>query len=156
MKNLIFILTLALLPVDMNAQYDGATPWEYCFGKNASCGYVGCSDIEVITSSSSPVVAIVKKNGKVIKHAYIEKNSSYTFEIPDGRYQVYFYYGEYWDASKKMQSDECSSLYGGFTKNERVTKDDPIVLKGQIMSYTLRSITGGNFSPKSSDLSEAL
>ena len=78
-----------------NAQYTGATPWENCYGKNASCTYVGCSDIKINTSSSSAIVAIVKKNGNVVKHAYISPSSNYTFELLDGIYQVFFYYGQF-------------------------------------------------------------
>lgn len=151
----IWFIGLIMLPALMSAQYTGYTPWENCFGKNASCPYVGCSDIKVNTSSSA-VMAIVKRYGKIIKHAYISPNSSYTFELKDGTYQVFFYYGDNWNNQKKMRSDECSSVYGGFTKNESVSKDDPITLIGQIMTYSLTSTKYGNFSPKGSSLDEAL
>jgi hypothetical protein len=145
------------------SQKTGDTPWENCFGKNASCkaypkngSVVGCSKIKVSTSRSSPVMAIVKRNGKVVKHAYISVQSSYSFDVPDGAYEVFFYYGRKWNSHKKMNSDECSSLYGGFTENESVTKDNPITLNSQTLTYTLTSVTNGNFSPKSSSLNEAL
>lgn len=145
------------------SQNTGDTPWENCFGKNASCktypknGYlVGCSEIKVSTSSSSPVVAIVKRFGKVLKHAYISPGSSFSFDVLDGTYQVFFYYGRKWNSRKKMNSDECSMVYGGFTENESVSKDNPISLNGQIMTYKLTSVSYGNFSPKSSSLNEAL
>ena len=143
MKNVI-IITLFFSTLFAHSQYTGATPWENCYGKNASCetypkdGYlVGCSEINIKTSSSSSVVAIVKRYGKVVKHAYISAGSSYTFEVKDGTYQVFFYYGTSWNKNKKMQSSECSSLYGGWDYNESVTKDDRITMKGQIMTYTL-------------------
>ena len=91
-----------------------------------------------------------------MKHAYISAGSSYSFEVPDGKYQVFFYYGRKWNSRKKMNSDECSIVNGGFTENESVSKDDPIVLNSQIMTYTLTEVTYGNFSPKSSSLNEAL
>ena len=138
------------------SQYTGATPWENCYGKNASCEYVGCSDIRVNTSSNSSIVAIVKKYGKVVKHAYISAGGSYTFQVPDGTYQVFFYYGSEWDRNKSMNSKDCYSLTGGFTSKESVSKTDRITLKGQIMTYTLTYTTSGNFSPKSSNLEEAL
>ena len=155
MKLLITIF-IFLLPFFSYSQYTGATPWNNCFGKNASCEYVGCSDIKVSSSTSSPVVVIVKRYGKVLKHAYISANSNYTFQVPDGTYQVFFYYGKNWDRFKKMNSDECYSITGGFTSNESVSKDNPITLKGQIMTYTLTQVSYGNFSPKSSNLNEAL
>jgi len=55
-----------------------------------------------------------------------------------------------------MNSDQCVSIYGGFTENESVSKDNPISLNDEIMSYTLTQVSYGNFSPKSSDLNEAL
>ena len=162
MKKLLLALVL-LLSLNGYSQYTGANPWENCFGKNADCKkyvkdgyYVGCSTIEVNTSASSPVVVIVKRYGKIMKHAYISKNSSHSIEIPDGTYQVFFYYGNNWDNFKKMNSDECNSVKGGFTSNESVGKDDSISLNGQIMSYTLSQVTYGNFSQKSSSLKEAL
>ena len=155
MKFLITIF-IFLLPFFSYSQYTGATPWNNCFGKNASCEYVGCSDIKVNTSTSSPVIVIVKRYGKVLKHAYITANSSYTFQVPDGTYQVFFYYGKNWDRFKKMNSDECYSITGGFTSNESVSKDNPITIRGQIMTYTLTAVNYGNFSPKSSNLNEAL
>ena len=162
MKKLLLALVL-LLSLNGYSQYTGATPWENCFGKNANCEsyvedgyYVGCSSIEVNTSASSPVVVIVKRYGKIIKHAYISANNSHNIKVPDGTYQVFFYYGKNWDRFKKMNSDECYSITGGFTSNESVGKDNPISLKGQSMTYTLRQVSYGNFTQKSSSLKEAL
>ena len=98
----------------------------------------------------------IDRNGHHRLHAYISSNSSYTFQLLDGTYQVFFYYGKNWDRYKKMNSDECYSITGGFTSNESVSKDNPITLKGQIMTYTLTETSYGNFSPKSSSLGEAL
>ena len=153
---IILLASLILMTFNSFSQYNGATPWSDCFGYNASCGYQGCSDIIVNTSSSSPVVAIVKRYGKVVKHAYISAGSSYTFEVKDGTYQVFFYYGSSWNSRKKMSSDECSNLYGGWNTNESVTKDDRITLRGQSMTYTLSSRVNGNFSPDKSSIKEAL
>lgn len=155
MKNVILI-TLFFSSLFAHSQYTGATPWENCYGKNASCEYVGCSEIKVNTSSNSSIVAIVKKYGKVVKHAYISAGRSYTFQVPDGTYQVFFYYGSGWDRNKSMNSKDCYSLKGGFTSKESVSKTERITLKGQIMTYTLTYSTSGNFSPKSSSLEEAL
>lgn len=157
MIRMIFVFTaLMFSSTTYLAQYTGATPWANCFGKNASCDSYGCSAIKVVTASSSPVVAIVKKSGKVIKHAYISGGSSYTFEVKDGSYQVFFYYGSNWNPNKKMKSDECSSLYGGWSYSEQVTKDNPIYLSNQIMTYTLTSVVNGNFNTKPSSINEAL
>jgi len=153
---IILLTTLVLMTFNSYSQYNGATPWSDCFGKNASCNDYGCSEIKVNTSSSSPVVAIVKRYDKVIKHAYISAGSSYTFQVKDGTYQVFFYYGTSWNKYKRMSSDECTSLYGGWDYNEEVTKDNSIRLSNQIMTYTLTSVINGNFNTKSSSIKEAL
>jgi len=160
---LLIRISIFLLPFFSYSQYTGSTPWENCFGKNAPCElyvedgyYVGCSNIKVNSSTSSPVVVIVKRYGKVIKHAYISANSSHSIEVPDGTYQVFFYYGKNLDRFKKMNSDECYSITGGFTSDESVGKDDPITLKAQTMTYTLTQVSYGNFSQKPSSLKEAL
>ena len=156
MRNIVLFFISVFFTMNAYSQYTGATPWSNCFGPNAGCSYVGCSDIKVITSKVDPVVAIVKQYGKIKKHAYISANSSYTFEVLDGTYQVYFYYGDNWNSSKVMSSSECYNISGGFSSNEFVSKDDPITLNGQVMEYTLSKMTHGNFSPKSSNLKEAL
>ena len=162
MKKL-FLFLFLFVSFNSFSQYTGSTPWENCFGKNAKCKlyvedgyYVGCSNIEINSSSNSDVVVIVKRNQKILKHAYISANSIHTIEVPDGTYQVFFYYGKNWDKYKKMNSNECNSVLGGFKSDEYVGKDDPISLKGQIMTYTLKSVRYGNFSQKSSSLNEAL
>ena len=159
MKNNILIIGILLIAFASSksySQYNGATPWSDCFGRNASCNEYGCSEIKVNTSSSSPVVAIVKRYDKVIKHAYISAGSSYTFQVKDGTYQVFFYYGTSWNSKKRISSEECTSLYGGWNYNQEVTKDNPITLRNQIMTYTLTSVINGNFNTKSSSLEEAL
>jgi len=153
MRNFLSILLILACSISYG-QYTGNTPWSDCYGQNKECKKVGCSDIKIETSESEPVMAIVKKNDKVFRHSYISKNSSFTFELPDGVYQVFFYYGKNWDNYKKMSSGDCNNLLGGFLTDEYVSKDDPITIKGQILIYTLESVTLGNFSPKSSELSE--
>ena len=70
--------------------------------------------------------------------------------------KFFFYYGSSWNKNKKMNSDECSNLYGGWNFNEQVTKDDPVSLRNQEMTYTLYSVSNGNFNTKPSSINEAL
>ena len=156
MKNLMFNIfaVFLLFTTSVYSQYTGATPWANCYGKNIGCANYGCSSITVNTSLSEPVVAIVKKNDRIIKHAFISKDSSYTFELKDGTYQVFFYYGEKWVSNLYMPSDDCNLLTGGWSLNASVSKDDPITLKNQTMEYTLSLRTNGNFSPDKSSLEE--
>ena len=148
------IIPILLIALNAYSQYTGATPWANCYGENISCNYYGCSAITVSTSSADPVVAIVKKNNKVIKHAYISANSSYTFEVKDGTYQVFFYYGEKWMSNLYMPSEECRLLTGRWSEKEFVSKDEPITLKNETMEYTLSLRTDGNFIPDKSSLKE--
>ena len=153
MKNALSVFLILTCCISYS-QSTGNTPWSDCYGQNKECKVNGCSEIKIETSNSEPVMAIIKKNDKVFRHSYIAMNSLYTFELPDGAYQVFFYYGKNWDNYKKMSSGDCNNLLGGFLTDEYVSKDDPITIKGQILTYTLKSSTLGNFSPKSSELSE--
>ncbi len=91
MKNISLLFIISFFAINAYGQYTGATPWSNCLGPTAGCSYVGWSDIKVMTSKTDPVVAIVKQYGEIKKHAYIFANSSYTFELLDGTYQVFFY-----------------------------------------------------------------
>src|SRR5690606_25043662 len=74
----------------------GSTPYANCFGKNTACSDTGCARIVVNASPSSDLIAILKKEDKVFQHAYVKRDSSYTFEIPNGTYQAFFYSGIGW------------------------------------------------------------
>lgn len=133
----------------------GATPWRNCFGPNAGCDYAGCSEIVVTASKLSDVMVIIKRNNKIVKHAYVHAGRSYTFELPDGTYQPFFYYGRDWDPNKVMHSESCSEMKGGFTSNESFDKDFPETLSGMILSYELYEQIDGNFNTKPSNAQEA-
>lgn len=133
----------------------GATPWQNCFGPNASCSYYGCSEIEVTASYSSDVMVTIKRGGKIVKHAYIHAGRTYKFELPDGTYQPFFYYGKNWDPDKMMNSASCSSMRGGYTEDESFDKDNPVTLKGEILTYELIAQINGNFDTKPSNAKEA-
>ena len=152
---LLYLSIFLLISSNIYSQSNGDTPWSNCFGKNASCDSYGCSEIRVITSANDPVVAIVKKNNKIIKHAYISANSRYSFEVKNGTYQVFFYYGTDWNSRLWMPSDKCGQVVGRWSSNEYVSKDEPITLKNEWMEYRLSLITNGNFTPGKSSLKEA-
>ena len=90
-----------------------------------------------------------------MKHAYVRAGSSYTFEMPNGTYQPFFYYGKGWDPNKLMPSNSCKSLKGGFLERESFDKDLPQRLENQTLTYTLQSVTNGNFQTIDSDSEEA-
>ena len=97
-----------------NSLSTGAAPYSYCYGRNSSCSGRGCSEIKVRTPYNSDVLVTIKKGEKVVRHAYIKGGSSYTFELPNGTYQPFFYYGKGWNPEKIMKQTTCGTLKGGF------------------------------------------
>lgn len=138
-----------------NSLTTGSVPYSYCYGKNRSCNSSGCSQIKVKTPSSSDVLVTIKQNGNVVRHAYIEKSSTYTFELNNGTYQPFFYYGKGWNPNKVMKSTEQYVLRGGFIEDEIFGKDDPQYLNNNILAYELILQPNGNFSTRPSNANEA-
>lgn len=139
-----------------NSLSTGSTPYSYCYGSSNYCNDYGCSQIKVITGGSGDVLVTIKNyNGKVVRHGYIKGGYSYTFNVPNGNYQVFFYSGTGWNPNKEMPSSSCNYLKGGFVSNESVTKDNYINLYSQIMTYELILQQQGNFSTKPSSKNEA-
>jgi len=132
----------------------GTLPYKNCFGRNASCTY-NCSEIVIKSPTSTDVLVTIKKKNRVVRHAYIKKNSKYTFEVPNGNYQPFFYYGNGWNPKKKMTSKSCDNLTGGFVKDEKFGKDEIQRLNNNILTYELILQRNGNLQTKSSNSSEA-
>ena len=139
-----------------NSLNTGATPYLHLYGKNKSCSGYGCSNIKVRTPHNSDVLVTIKKDDQVVRHAYIKAGSSYTFELPNGSYQPFFYYGKGWNPDKIMKETDAGALRGGFISNEHFGKDNPQILSNQILEYELILQQNGNFSTKPSSASEAL
>lgn len=139
-----------------NSLGTGSMPYSSCYGSSNYCNDWSCSQIKVITGGSGDVLVTIKNsNGKVVRHAYIKGGHTFTFSVPDGSYQVFFYSGTGWNPNKPMPSSSCNSLKGGFVSNEDVTKDNYINLYSQIMTYELILQQQGNFSTKPSSKNEA-
>lgn len=138
-----------------NRLANGANPYAYLYGHNKSCKEWGCSQIKVKTPSSSEVLVLIKRNDKVVKHAYIRASNSYTFEMPNGTYQPFFYYGKGWNPDKVMKQTEKGTLKGGFISDEHFSKDNPQTLNNNILEYELILQQSGNFNTKPSSQEEA-
>lgn len=138
-----------------NVLSTGSTPYSYCFGRNSSCSDWGCSQIKVKTPHNSDVLVTIKQGEKVVRHAYIKKGSSFSFELPNGTYQPFFYYGKGWNPEKVMKETECGTLKGGFIADENFGKDNPQYLSNNILEYELILQQNGNFSTRPSDANEA-
>lgn len=139
-----------------NSLSSGSTPYSYCFGRNGSCSEWGCSQIKVRTPYNSDVLVTIKKGEKIVRHAYIKGGSSFTFELPNGTYQPFFYYGKGWNPEKVMKQTDCGILKGGFIANEDFGKDSPQTLSNNILEYELILQQSGNFSTQPSNVNEAL
>lgn len=110
------------------------------------------SQIEVKTGggSESDVIVIIKRDNIIVRNAYIVSGDSYTFNLPNGSYQVFFYGGKGWNPEKTMPS----GVSGGFVANESFSKDEPITLKHQSLVYELILQRDGNFSTEPSSADE--
>lgn len=138
-----------------NSLNTGATPYAYCYGGNKSCSDYGCSQIKVKTPYNSDVMVTIKRSGVVYSHAYIKAGSQFTFDLPDGTYQPFFYYGKGWNPNKVMVKTDCGTLKGGFIEEEVFGKDSPQRLSNSILSYELILQKNGNFSTQPSNPEEA-
>lgn len=129
-----------------NKLQTGSIPYD-----NGTCNGEG-STISVRTSANSEcdVVVIVKKNSQIVRNVYIEAGDSYELSVPNGTYQVFFYGGKGWNPQKKMAGGNV----GGFVANESYSKDSPVSLNYQGVSYELIPQQNGNFSTKQSNAAE--
>jgi hypothetical protein len=131
---------------------NGSMPYSYCYGRSNSGG----SGVRVNAGSSDVLVTIKDMNDRVIRHAYIKANRTFTLNVSNGNYNVYFYYGTGWNPKRFMKDTDCGRLVGGFLRNESVSKDPSVLrLYDGIMVYTLTSQVGGNFNTAGSSKMEA-
>ena len=89
-----------------NSLSTGTMPYSQYYGKNYECPYDQCSGINVTAPVGSDIVVIIKRgnqSGKVVAHGYIRSGASFQFDIPDGTYQTFFYYGRGWNPNKNMK-----------------------------------------------------
>ena len=131
----------------------GDKPYSEFYGGNYVCRRNQCSAIEVTAPENSDMVVIIKRddeNGSVISHAYIRAGCKYTFDLPNGTFQPFFYYGEGWNPEKEMGN----GIKGGFIKNESFSKDSPQSITDCVLSYVLQLKRDGNFQTKGSNRSE--
>ena len=138
-----------------NSLNTGAMPYSDCYGSSNYCGSY-CSEIQVQTGGSDVLVTIKDYRENVYRHAYIKSGRSFTFNVPDGQYQVFFYSGTGWNPNKYMTTTSCGPLYGGFVSSENFTKDSYITLDNQSMYYELIVQQNGNLNTQPSSMNEAL
>lgn len=136
-----------------NSLSTGASPYTTYYGSNYKCPYDQCSGIRVTAPTESDIVVIIKRNnqdGKVVSHGYIRAGQTYQFDITDGTYQTFFYYGEGWNPNKDMGN----GIKGGFVKDEIFSKDNPQDIYSGILTYVLQLQRDGNFQTRGSNADE--
>jgi hypothetical protein len=135
-----------------NSLANGSMPYAYCYGRNN----FGNSSVRVNAGNIDALVMIKNTSNRVIRHAYVKANRGFTLHVPNGTYTVHFYHGTGWNPKKRMKDAYCGPIIGGFIYFESISKDPEwLYLYNQSMSYTLRRVTGGNFSTVPSSVSEA-
>jgi hypothetical protein len=131
---------------------NGAMPYSYCYGAKNN----GSSRVTVNAGNSDVLVSIKDITDKVIRHVYVKSFHSFTLRIPNGNYQVFFYYGSGWNPKRSMTNTICGNLIGGFLNNELISKDPEIIkLNYGYIEYSLSVSSGGNFIPTNSSKGEA-
>lgn len=137
-----------------NVLEQGTLPYEKYYGANQVAKTKFNADIDVTAPIAFDVVAVVRKEnelGDVVAHAYIRADSTYTFRVDNGKYQVFFYIGKGWKPTKKMEN----GVEGGFVRNETFSKDDPVSLANEVITYRV-SMVQKNRRFKQSTRSEVL
>lgn len=136
-----------------NSLKTGDCPYVDYYGRNRDRNNYDCSSLTVKAPTGCDVIVIVKKkdsDGPVVAHVYIEQGDSFTFALPDGVYQPFFYMGNGWNPNKEMSG----GVVGGFVQNESFSKDYPQNLEMCELSYELIQQVNGNFETKPSDPNE--
>ena len=114
----------------------GATPYASYFGENRECTSKYNSDVQVTAPLAFDMVAVMKEKnekGKVVCHAYICADSTYTFKVANGTYQMFFYIGKGWHPERLMED----TIRGGFVSYETYSKDTPVTLYNEVITYQL-------------------
>jgi hypothetical protein len=136
----------------LNSLSNGSMPYSYCFGGSNS----GSSSIKVNAGPEDVLVTVKNNRNVVVRHAYVKAYRTFRINVPNGSYQVFFYYGTGWNPKKFMKDTNCGRLVGGFVSNESVSRDPDILqLYNQELQYTLSKQTNGNFSTSGSSKFEA-
>lgn len=152
MKRIILLISFVFAAVSMSAQ--STQPYTQWFGWNKTFDeYTAHSEIKVTAPYNSDVVVIVRKNNKdgvVAGHRYISRGSTGTISLSNGTYQVFFYYGTSWSS----QVDMGNGIRGGFTKGVSYSKDNPVQLYNNVLTYELILQRSGNFNTKPSNKNE--
>ena len=113
----------------------GEEPYKAFWGTSRKSKSKFNSDIVIQAPVAFDMVAVVREKneeGGVVSHAYIKADSTYTIQVENGTYQLFFYIGKGWNPNKKMEDK-----VGGFVRNETFSKDEPVNLSNEVINYKL-------------------
>lgn len=114
----------------------GSTPYACYYGESRECADKYNSDVQVTAPLAFDMVAVIKEKnekGKVVCHAYICADSTHTFKVSNGTYQMFFYIGKGWNPNRLMED----TIRGGFVSYETFSKDEPVKLYNEVITYQL-------------------
>ena len=152
MKRLFLIAAIVLSSHFLSAQ--SLQPYSKWFGSNKVFDdYTPHSEVQVTAPYNSDVIVIIRnnnKNGTVAGHRYISRGSTGTIALNNGTFQVFFYYGSSWSPYVDMGN----GIMGGFTKDVSYSKDNPVQLYNNVLTYELILQRSGNFNTKPSNKNE--
>jgi len=121
-----------------NKLENGSKPYQYYFGNSIT----GSNYLGFLTKGERDCIVIVKNmDGKYYNHVYICGDNSARVYLPNGMYNVYFYFGIGWNPDKKK-----GELTGGFEEKESQQRNDSVLLQNQNYVYELYPVTYGNLS----------
>lgn len=120
--------------------------------KNQSISQVKNSIIKVKTGRDKDIdfVIIIKQGDRIVRNAYVRSGDTKSFSLPSGTYQVFFYSGQGWNPNKTMSD----TIKGGFVLNEAFSKDEPVYLNSNELTYELTPRVNGNFQTEASNKQE--
>lgn len=119
-----------------NRLENGSTPYSPYFGVNRECTSKYNSDVQVKAPLAFDMIAVIKEKnekGKVVCHAYVCADSTYTFKVANGTYQMFFYIGKGWHPERLIED----TIQGGFVSYETFSKDQPVSLYNEVITYQL-------------------
>ena len=135
--------------------HNGAIPYAACYGGASACAD-NCSIIKIVNGGTDAVVSIKNKAGVVVLHGYVVRDSTWSFPVHDGVYQVFFYSGTGWNPELPMKGASCKELRGAFVCGGIISKADIVTLESEMMTYELILQDHGNLEVKPSTPGEAL
>lgn len=144
-----------VVPLEVDSAYEkykdnSLTTGQRPYGKAKISGYDSKITVRTSPDSELDVVVILKQGDNIVKNAYICAGDSYSFDLPNGTYQTFFYSGKGWNPEKDMGNGNI----GGFVSGESFQKDSPLPIEYQELIYELILQPNGNFQTKESDQDE--